>query len=141
MDEFTAIHPAQMLPPRTHVSVTPTSGLERAQVKWFNRLRGFGFLTCGEGTPGYLRAHGNAAPLRHDRTAPRPVCAGAVRARLQGHDGGRDSAGERIAGAVVALDFVFACFDAFSWREPVVHPRIKVRGHGSPESVISSSTT
>jgi CspA family cold shock protein len=51
MDESTAIHPAQMLPPRTHVSVTPTSGLERAQVKWFNRLRGFGFLTCGEGTP------------------------------------------------------------------------------------------
>ena len=27
------------------------AGLERAQVKWFNRLRGFGFLTCGEGTP------------------------------------------------------------------------------------------
>ena len=51
MDELTAIHPAQMLPPRTHVSVTPTSGLERAQVKWFNRLRGFGFLTRGEGTP------------------------------------------------------------------------------------------
>src|SRR6266849_9803954 len=25
MDESTAIHPAQMLPPRTHVSVTPTS--------------------------------------------------------------------------------------------------------------------
>jgi len=51
MDESTAIHPAQMLPPRTHVSVTPTSGLERAQVKWFNRLRGFGFVSCGEGTP------------------------------------------------------------------------------------------
>ena len=51
MDESTAIHPAQMLPPRTHVVVTPTSGLERAQVKWFNRLRGFGFLTRGEGTP------------------------------------------------------------------------------------------
>jgi CspA family cold shock protein len=51
MDESTAIHPAQMLPPRTHVNVTPTSGLERAQVKWFNRLRGFGFLSCGEGTP------------------------------------------------------------------------------------------
>jgi CspA family cold shock protein len=51
MDESTAIHPAQMLPPRTHVTVTPTSGLERAQVKWFNRLRGFGFLTCGEGSP------------------------------------------------------------------------------------------
>jgi CspA family cold shock protein len=51
MDESTAIHPAQMPPPRTHVTVTPTSGLERAMVKWFNRLRGFGFLTRGEGTP------------------------------------------------------------------------------------------
>ncbi len=51
MDESTAIHPAQMPPPRTHVTVTPTSSLERAQVKWFNRLRGFGFLTLGEGTP------------------------------------------------------------------------------------------
>jgi CspA family cold shock protein len=51
MDESTAIHPAQMPPARTHVTVTPTSGLERAQVKWFNRLRGFGFLTRGDGTP------------------------------------------------------------------------------------------
>jgi CspA family cold shock protein len=51
MDESTAIHPAQMPPPRTHVTVSATSGLERAQVKWFNRLRGFGFLTRGEGTP------------------------------------------------------------------------------------------
>ena len=50
MDESTAVHPAQMPPPRTHVTVTPTSGLERAMVKWFNRLRGFGFLTRGEGT-------------------------------------------------------------------------------------------
>jgi cold shock protein len=51
MDESTAIHPAQMPTPRTHVSVNPTSGLERAQVKWFNRLRGFGFVSRGEGTP------------------------------------------------------------------------------------------
>ena len=50
MDESTAIHPAQT-PSRTHVTVVPNSGLERAQVKWFNRLRGFGFLTRGEGTP------------------------------------------------------------------------------------------
>jgi CspA family cold shock protein len=51
IDDSTAIHPAQMPPARTHVSVTPTSGLERAVVKWFNRLRGFGFVTCGEGSP------------------------------------------------------------------------------------------
>jgi CspA family cold shock protein len=51
MDESTAVHPTQMAPARTHATVTPTSGLERAQVKWFNRLRGFGFLTRGEGTP------------------------------------------------------------------------------------------
>lgn len=50
MDDSTAVHPAQLAPARTHVTVTPTSGLERAQVKWFNRLRGFGFLTRGEGT-------------------------------------------------------------------------------------------
>src|ERR1700752_3375367 len=50
MDESTATHPAPT-PSRTHVTVVPNSGLERAQVKWFNRLRGFGFLTRGEGTP------------------------------------------------------------------------------------------
>jgi CspA family cold shock protein len=32
------------------VAVTPTSGLEPATVKWFNRLRGFGFLTRGDGS-------------------------------------------------------------------------------------------
>jgi CspA family cold shock protein len=51
MDETTAVHPSHMPPARTHVAVTPTSGLERAWVKWFNRMRGFGFLTRGEGTP------------------------------------------------------------------------------------------
>jgi CspA family cold shock protein len=50
MDQSTALHPSQMPPARTHVQVTPTSGLERAIVKWFNRTKGFGFLTRGEGT-------------------------------------------------------------------------------------------
>ena len=50
MDQSTAVHPSQMPPVRTHVQVVPTSGLERAIVKWFNRTKGFGFLTRGEGT-------------------------------------------------------------------------------------------
>lgn len=50
MDQSTATHPSQMPPVRTHVQVTPSSGLERVLVKWFNRTKGFGFLTRGEGT-------------------------------------------------------------------------------------------
>jgi cold shock protein len=51
MDESTARHPAQMPMARTHVTVEGTSKLERLQVKWFNRVRGFGFLSKGEGHP------------------------------------------------------------------------------------------
>ena len=50
MDESTAVHPSQLPPSRTHVQVTPSSGLEQVEVKWFNRIRGFGFLTRGDGT-------------------------------------------------------------------------------------------
>lgn len=50
MDQSDLPHPSQLPPARTRVQVTPTSGMERATVKWFNRTKGFGFLTRGEGT-------------------------------------------------------------------------------------------
>ena len=50
MDDSTAVQPSPAPAGRTHVEVTPTSGFEIAIVKWFNRVRGFGFLTRGEGT-------------------------------------------------------------------------------------------
>jgi cold shock protein len=45
-----AVHPSQLAPARTHVQVTDVGGFEIVIVKWFNRVRGFGFLSRGEGT-------------------------------------------------------------------------------------------
>jgi CspA family cold shock protein len=50
MNDAMAIRPSQ-LPQRTHVVVVPESDWERAVVKWFNRLHGFGFLSCGQQRP------------------------------------------------------------------------------------------
>src|ERR1700683_345114 len=46
---------------------------------------------AGLGDAGYLRPHGNVAPVRPDGTAPRPVRPGALWTRPEGHDGGRSS--------------------------------------------------
>jgi CspA family cold shock protein len=45
-----AVHPSQLPPPRTHAQVAAVGSFEIVIVKWFNRVRGFGFLSRGEGT-------------------------------------------------------------------------------------------
>jgi cold shock protein len=50
MDESQAAHPSQLPPSRANVQVVPEGPAELARVKWFNRSKGYGFLTRGDGT-------------------------------------------------------------------------------------------
>lgn len=51
LDLSTATPVSVPAPTRARATIAPTGGFEPATVKWFNRLRGFGFLTQGDATP------------------------------------------------------------------------------------------
>jgi CspA family cold shock protein len=84
-------------PPRTRAQASSVGGFEIVIVKWFNRARGFGFLTRGEGTEDIfvhmetLRRYGFIDPKPGDSMLARfgPGPKGLMAAEVRPLDGSR----------------------------------------------------
>jgi CspA family cold shock protein len=88
---------AQIAPSRLRAQAASVGGFEIVVVKWFNRARGFGFLTRGEGTEDIfvhmetLRRYGFADPQPGDTMLARfgPGPKGLLAAEVRPLDGAR----------------------------------------------------